>query len=175
VANNAVLRNFGGLHYSDGTVTQTIGSGDTTTSPLYGIVTANKTLRANPYVLDNNTGVTTASKMTFFVAIPITGTPYEAYTADQMNNLVNSYFEGLKSASSVELGSRGKNLFDGDKAILGKRLDGNGTTADSPFAYTSEYIKVKNTQHYLSNATSTARFVEFYNSKKTPIWSGTEL
>jgi hypothetical protein len=43
-------------------------------------------------------------------AYPITGTPYENYTTDQMNALVNTYWEGLRSTQSVELGSRGRNV-----------------------------------------------------------------
>ena len=34
-----------------------------------------------------------------------------------MNALVNSYFEGLKSAQSLTVGSRGKNLFDNNKTV----------------------------------------------------------
>lgn len=46
------------------------------------------------------------------LAIPITNTPYENYTADQMLALIgfDTYWEGLKSVERAELASRGRNL-----------------------------------------------------------------
>jgi hypothetical protein len=49
----------------------------------------------------NNTGVNAN-----IMAIPITSTPYSTYTADQMNAIVNTYWEGLRSTQSAELGSK---------------------------------------------------------------------
>lgn len=46
-------------------------------------------------------------------AIPITGTPYESKTVDEMNAMVNKYGEGLISTDELSILSRGRNLFDG--------------------------------------------------------------
>jgi hypothetical protein len=52
--------------------------------------------------------------------IPLTGTPYENFTADQMNAVVNEYWEGLKSTNKMSVLSRGRNLFDGEnQSIVG--------------------------------------------------------
>ncbi|MBF4693629.1 hypothetical protein [Fusibacter ferrireducens] len=53
--------------------------------------------------VDGNAGVFT---------IPITGTPYESYTADQMNSVVEEYFEGLHSTQRCSVLCRGINKFD---------------------------------------------------------------
>jgi len=105
----------------------------------------------------NNTGVNAN-----IMAIPITSTPYSTYTADQMNALVNTYWEGLRSTQSVELGSRGRNIipffdrwtihpnagFDNDKLTL---------VATSSNQNSEFFIKVKpNTTYTLTPRIITA-------------------
>lgn len=136
------------LYYSDGTNQSAVGSGQSATP--YGIITANKTLKAN-FKLSEGTFSGTLTKASMMV-IPIT-TAYSAYTADQMNALVTMYFEGLKGVENVRVKSVGKNLFDKNKRILSKTLFANGTTlGDSTLTDTSNYIKVKsNTNYTVSN------------------------
>jgi hypothetical protein len=81
--------------------------------------------------VDGNVGV---------FAIPLTGTPYESYTADQMNALVNTYWEGLRSTQSVELGSRGRNLFDGELEL--GELNANGEKISSTTRLVSKNFNV---------------------------------
>lgn len=85
-------------------------------------------------------------------AIPITGTPYENYTADQMNALVNTYFEGLKSCNKMEILTRGRNLFD-EVLELGYLNNTSGASESSTTALRSKnFIKIKpNTLYTLSN------------------------
>jgi hypothetical protein len=79
--------------------------------------------------------------------IPITGTPYESYTADQMNALVNTYWEGLRSTQSVELGSRGRNLFDG-QLESGSITTGGSLIVDATRTRSKNFARVKpNTQY----------------------------
>jgi hypothetical protein len=107
--------------------------------------------------VDGNVGVFT---------IPLTGTPYESYTADQMNALVNTYWEGLRSTQSVELGSRGRNLFDGvlDKGSIDT---GTGATVDfNEYTRTVNFTRVKGNTVYSLMATGLVTpYVFFYTNR----------
>jgi hypothetical protein len=83
--------------------------------------------------------------------VPMTGMYFENYTPDQMNALVNTYWEGLRSTQSVELGSRGRNLFDANSpnVILNKRVNGlSGTEISIDGSSISDYIRVKPSTNY---------------------------
>lgn len=93
--------------------------------------------------VDGNVGV---------FAIPITGTPYENWTADQINTMIDGYWEGLGGTSEVGVRAIGKNLFDKSKVTLNFQINGStGLISASPVNSATDFIKVKpNTQYTLS-------------------------
>lgn len=92
-------------------------------------------------------------------AIPLTGTPYESYTADQMNALVTMYFEGLKGVENPRVKSVGKNLFDGYKED-GNINSSNGLPIVQADRKRTGFIKVKGGVNYKTNISMN---VNFYN------------
>lgn len=107
------------------------------------------------------------------MAIPVTGTPYSAYTADQMNVVVNEYFGGLKSAESVSFGSRGKNIFDGVVEI-GDISSTTGLDTASTTRQRTDFYRVDASSQYTISPTSAgspANFqgAFFYDKQKNPI------
>lgn len=93
-----------GMQYSNNT--ESVAASQTPTNArneVYGIVTANLTLSANPFVYDNTNGQVTPTKIQNFASINMTALGYDALTAEQMADLCrNGYFEGL-AGSEVDL------------------------------------------------------------------------
>lgn len=75
------------------------------------------------------------------MVIPINGTKYANYTADQISAMCQIYWEGLKSTKNVSILSRRKNLLNlnGEKVIAGANIEivenGVGVTGDGWVAY----------------------------------------
>ena len=156
------------LYYSDGTNQSVVGTGQSNNP--YGIITANKTLKAN-FKLSEGTFTGTLTK-NFIMLIPKNGTPYALYTSDQMNALINEYWEGLKSPESVELLSREKNIFDKTKATLNARI--NGTTGSIVVdtgnnVFATDFIRVKSGETYCRShkQNNLIDYYAFYKMDKT--------
>lgn len=96
--------------------------------------------------VDGNTGV---------FAIPITGTPYENLTADQINVMIGGYWEGLKGTREVGVKSVGKNLFDkNDKDNLANYYlseTGSINSSGTNFYSMTGFVKVKPSSSYRQN------------------------
>lgn len=95
--------------------------------------------------IDGNVGV---------LAIPLSGTSYTDWSASQINNLINGYWEGLGNTKSTKVKSIGKNLLDKSKFIKNKIVDFNNggliTTIDAYQA--SDFVKLEsNATYFLSN------------------------
>lgn len=112
------------------------------------------------------------------MVIPITGTPYENMTADQINNIVGEYWEGLKSTDEIEISSTNYNLNNVGIATVSSTLNSSGIESVSTTDDTSGYIRVKpSTTYYLSGRT-VAKYYALYDSSKnfisaTSITNGT--
>jgi hypothetical protein len=111
--------------------------------------------------VSNSTGVNAN-----IMAIPVTGALYENYTAEQMGALVNEYWEELKSAEEVELGSRGRNLFDG-KLELGQYSSTGVKISTTNRVRNVDFIKIKpSTSYHLSSQTRVFDAFCFYDKSK---------
>lgn len=88
---------------------------DTTKLNVYQDLYVKFTVPSNGIIRISLGRSTTQTYVAYFdsaMVIPLTGTPYESYTADQMNALVTMYFEGLQGVKDVRAKSVGNNLFD---------------------------------------------------------------
>lgn len=150
------------LKYSDGTQ-------DTSTGVIgkldgYNIITATKTLSANLKFVESTAGLFTKA---LTILIPITGTPYENYTADQMNNLVREYFEGLKSVEKVDVVSRGVQYFNESTRSISFTLNNlTGELTASTTDDTSDYIRVKPSSTYYLSGKSASKYYALYDRNK---------
>lgn len=163
--NPILYANFVGIQYSDGTTTQ--GSaliGGDGASIATAIIVATKTLLANPYVIENNRGITTSSKFRKVFCVQLPGTPQSLYTTTQLSRIVGEYFEGLQSQTKVGLVSRNKNIVVNGNAKNGTSgwklgigasvtIENNmfkvSTTSSAKAMYQPIKVK-KNTYYYLS-------------------------
>lgn len=139
-----------GLLYSDGTNT----TGSLTTNgdnKSFGIITATKTLKANPFNLENSATITTPTLFKKAFCIPITDTPYELWDVTEIAPIIGEYWEGLKSVEQINVGSRGKNVFDKNDVILGFSYSSTGIlVAGVGAGYTKDLIRIKKGSTYRS-------------------------
>ena len=152
------------LYYSDGTNQSVVGTGQSNNP--YGIITANKTLKAN-FKLSEGTFTGTLTK-NFIMLIPKNGTPYALYTSDQMNALINEYWEGLKSPESIELLSRGINKHDTELEQGSLSLT-NGSNASTTTAFRSKnFILLDSAESLSTQSLSDYKILRivYYNKNK---------
>lgn len=106
--------------------------------------------------IDGNSGI---------FAIPISGTTYTDWTADQLNNLITGYWEGLGSSNPVRAKAVGNNILDDAKIKLNTSITETGKEVPASDRFCYDFTRVKPNTTYSFNGTSGRLF--FYDKDKS--------
>lgn len=161
-----------GLIYSDAT-TQEVNVGVTDELEAYGTITANKTLLANPYLVDNSNAVTTSTTPISFITINKTALGIESFSDAKMLDIVRQgYFEGVKSVDKLmSIKSIGTNLIDKTAVTVDSKINNTtGVVEASVGDNATEFIKIDNLDNYvLSGLTNTTPSGAYYDAQQNYI------
>ena len=153
-----LIRNTIAVQYSSGS-TQTLGTDtEIDLTEYYGILTANNTDSIIVFTRVGTAGQVDKDEIVF---IPITNTIYETKTADELNAIFTTYFEGAQDVVNPSILTRGSNLNDGEYELGDISVVDGSNTSSTIKLRTINQLKVKPNTNYIVSGIPSGRIYEY--------------